>query len=170
MTLDAKSYVAALRAGTAEFFKDLGTAEEVKRAVKRELDKKKREIFAKILGFENKWGGEWEVDHCNNRRTGVDEALAGHVREAANEWVNDVIAGYQKKNGKGLKALPKPEQKAIIRDFECRVQRETQHLLYQATKDIAAQLKVELAARATQDVNKILENLDALVTLEDTEL
>lgn len=60
----------------------------------------------KILGFNNRYGSEWEVDHCNNRMSFVGDLVAGEVKKfVAENAVSPAMNITEKEKEKLIKAI-----------------------------------------------------------------
>jgi hypothetical protein len=60
------------------------------------LDNALKTIVAKVLGMENRWGREWEVDHCNGRSGNsiVGDAIRTAVQPKIEELVLDAVKDF----------------------------------------------------------------------------
>lgn len=61
---------------------------KIKEKVFAILDRKVEEAVAKHLGFNNRWGDKWEVDHCNGRsgQSYVGEWVSAKVGQAVSQF------------------------------------------------------------------------------------
>lgn len=46
------------------------------------------EAIAKALGFNNRWDGRWEVDHCNGRNSFFTDHISREAKEHATRMAN----------------------------------------------------------------------------------
>lgn len=65
--------------------------------IKEKLDDHLDSILAKLLGMDKRWGGEWEVDHCNGRagNSFIGEEIRSQVQPAVTQLVNDSIGEWE---------------------------------------------------------------------------
>lgn len=168
MTEDNKmtpeKYVHTVRAAVSEFFGAMGTAADVKKLVKKQLDTKRREIFAQVLGFDDRWG-RWEVDHCNGRRSAVSDGLASVVQEAGEEWVKDCIKRYTKKSG--ILGMTKAQEDALLLDYQSRIKSNISSHLYRLAEQHAEKLAKQMAEEATVALSDEILNIKALQVLPE---
>lgn len=117
---------------------------DVKARITQLLDARMEEVVAKLLGFNSRWRGEWEVDSCNGR---MGESAAGdYLREkcgvAVKEWL-DKAAG-------DLPPLPKAAvrslvsryhemlERAILGEIQKKAQRDAQAMVESMIQNVAA--------------------------------
>lgn len=67
-------------------------AESVTEQIINDLNAQKRQVTLKLLGLEDRWGGKWEVDHCNNRESPITKYLAESAKETIKQWINEAVA------------------------------------------------------------------------------
>lgn len=84
--------------------------------VVKDLNASKRAVTLKMLGLDNRWGGEWEVDHCNGRQSPITKYMDAECQEILAQWVRDAIkevvtdklkAEFQKVLAKDIKGTPR---------------------------------------------------------------
>lgn len=56
-----------------------------------QLRKNQQEVTWKILGLDNKWGGKWEVDHCNGRISPLSSEIAQHAQPMLAQLVGELV-------------------------------------------------------------------------------
>lgn len=76
--------------------------EAITKDVAKMLDLERRQITLKFLGFDARWGSNWEVDHCNGRESPVRKFVTEHAQKAAQDWLEkhmkcftDLVAGKE---------------------------------------------------------------------------
>jgi len=113
---------------------------------------------AKILGFENRWGNEWNVDHCNGRSTVMGEYIAAQAREAAGKAVNDVATA-------AIKELTKNDKlhDAIKKEFANIFEQELRRQLYDYAKTTVS----EMLKKATETHSIEIESLERFPTRKE---
>lgn len=106
----------------SEWYNENDTYEKVKAQVFRILNKDKRVIMAKVLGFNtSRWGDEpWEVDHCNGRsgESVAGQAIAAAVAQSTRDWIEKI------KKANGNFKINTAMQRALKKDFQERFKRE----------------------------------------------
>ena len=135
-------YLKLITEETRKFYQDHNTASKVKRQVRDTLDKDRDNIVAKVLGFDNRWRGEWEIDHCNGRESPLSQLIKTEAEEAAKVWIKDCL------HTKDLPALTNQQKKAIQIDYADRFKRylndELSDRIRKAASEVAAKLAVEI--------------------------
>lgn len=76
-----------IAAGVADW-KATHTEEHVKQSVTDMLDRERKQIVLKLLGFNESWG-KWELDHCNGRagNSAAGDFLHTVQKEAIQAWM-----------------------------------------------------------------------------------
>lgn len=66
------------------------TPEVIKAGVIKRLNAASSEITMKLLGFNTKYGGDWEIDHCNGRSGNslAGDRLMRNQKAAIEEWLS----------------------------------------------------------------------------------
>lgn len=95
----------------------------VRQEVHRLLDKNQEQIVLKLLGFDNHWGGRWELDHCNGR---AGESAAGDwLREkagaAVKEWLEKQTGRMPSIPPQTVKNLKERYREYFLREVEERL-------------------------------------------------
>lgn len=111
---------------------------------------------AKILGFENSWGGsEWRVDHCNGRQSVMSEYISQQGRNAAASAVSTIATAAINELNKNSKL-----HEAIKMEFANIFERELKSQLQEhARKTVAEMLK-----KASDTHTIEIETLDHIPT------
>ncbi len=122
-------------------WKSENSPEEIRKTIKKELDKHSKEILLKLMGFDNRWNqGRWELDHCNGRagESSAGDYIKKHQAAAIKEWLGNVA----------LPTLP-PELSAGLRKT-CQTQYE--EVFARALRDLVRQ-------KATDDAHELIKKL-----------
>lgn len=61
--------------------------EELARKVEAKIDNAWEKMAFKMLGFDNRWGREWEIDHCNGRHSEMSSMLKAKAQKAVDEFL-----------------------------------------------------------------------------------
>lgn len=107
--------------------------------VTKTLEEQNEALLAKILGMSRRWGGEWEVDHCNGRsgQSEIGPLIKDKMASAAAEVINEALGDWE------------PSAKiiaAIRKEFDLMFEREALNVV----RNLAAR-------RAQEYVAKLLE-------------
>ena len=83
--------------------------------VKKTLDNGRETIILKLLGFDNRWSGKWELDHCNGRagNSPAGDYLKGVASEEIKKWFDSVE----------LPPVGDILTKSMVKDYKSRVKR-----------------------------------------------
>ena len=111
------------------------TKASMRTTVQEKLDAHLHEIISKLLGFDNRWGGSWEIDHCNGRKSSIADEIVAEVQPAVHDHVLAAL-----KNWKPSAA----QKKAIVTDYEHEFKRK---------------VREAVAERARVDVQTFVQNL-----------
>lgn len=89
---DPMEYVLAIMQDAVDSWKDQNSPEYITQSVHTLLNKSKEKIVMKLMGFDAKFDGRWELDHCNGRS---GESSAGDyfkkvASEAIKDWMNRI--------------------------------------------------------------------------------
>lgn len=121
---------------------------EVTKEVVKDLNASKREVTMKLLGLENKWGGQWEVDHCNNRKSPIADRINDECKALIDTWVNEAIKEVLTDE---LKGKFKDKYKATLRaDINTRVN--DRYRCYETANSIADQLLNEASKELRKEL------------------
>lgn len=90
-----------------QFMKELDMAREVRTKLEEHVDK----VILKLLGFDNHWSRDWEIDHCNGRsgNSFIGDQIAEKASAACVDFVNDAI-------GRGIE-LTAQQKQAVIKEY-----------------------------------------------------
>jgi hypothetical protein len=66
------------------------------------LEEGKVQVLANALGVKRDWGGRWEVDHCNGRRSALANELGETVMVDIKKAIPDFVTKFAAKLPKGL--------------------------------------------------------------------
>ncbi len=132
---------ALVDAQVAEWLKNNPPA-RIKELVNKKLDNYTNELVAKILGMDTRWGGSWEVDHCNGRGSTVTNEIAARVKPAVDAWIETAFEKVK---------LPKDGS------IEKGIQKEFMNVF---TAQVRIKIREIAEAKATQILQSIVEKLD----------
>ena len=103
----------------------------------------------KIVGFDNRWHNNWEVDHCNGRSSILTEFIGTKVKEMFHEEFNNMSQDDVQKS-------LEPVKKTFIAEFQKVFEREVRSQAREAAyKEVQAFVK-QLAAQQVQKYQKDL--------------
>lgn len=101
------------------------TEEQITKRVQQLLNQNSQEIVLKLLGFDNKYGGKWEVDHCNGRdgNSAAGDYLRKVQQKAIQDWFDsfDLQDVLSDKDKAAFTSLLKKEIKAAIKNKMYRI-------------------------------------------------
>lgn len=125
----------------------------VRKKVRALLDKNVQLIIMKLLGFDVRYGREWEIDHCNSRsgNSAAGDFLRSQAGAAVNEWLND-----QAGNLKNMK-LPQSATESLLKDYHAKVQASVKRQLEELAQAHAAELVTQMLA--DQGIDEKVENV-----------
>lgn len=86
---------------------------ELKRTFKETLKKN----VLRIVGFDQRWQNEWEIDHCNGRSSVVTEYIASKVKEMFTAEFNSITQ-------EEINQLLKPVKKTLLKEIKDCFERE----------------------------------------------
>lgn len=66
------------------------TPEKIVESIVAQVRKAEREITWKILGMDNRWGREWEIDHCNGRISPLSTELATRCQPLLSDAICEI--------------------------------------------------------------------------------
>lgn len=93
----------------------------IQKQVLKFLDDKSNERLYQILGF-NKWGGKWEIDHCNGRMCTVDNALREIATPLAIKWVLENLENLDTPTVEMRRCIKVAYERQFMRVLEARAQ------------------------------------------------
>jgi hypothetical protein len=134
----------------------------LKARVHKLLDQNAEVLLKKLLGFDNKWSGDWELDHCNGRNgeSAAGDYIKKHQLEAIKEWLGQIT----------LPEMTPAFKKKIEKDLQHAYEQEIQNGVYarvraQADKDLNALVTQVVSSRTFEKYQQTL----ALLTPKNTE-
>lgn len=99
------------------------------------IDEGAREIIFAALGITKRWN-EWEVDHCNGRKTAIANELGERAREHIKEHFPAVLAEFAKPP-KNILAIVRKE---FMEQYEYHLTRVVRDLAERAATEHASEL------------------------------
>ncbi len=121
------------------------TPEDLTKFIHQRLDKSKDEVLLKLMGFNSRWSGCWELDHCNGRS---GNSIAGeYLKTVQLKAIQTFLADI------AMPKLTPTQEKQLKSSFSAEYVRRLKDELQRAA-----------SARATQDAKAII---DALVPAPD---
>lgn len=119
----------------------------LRRNIHAALDKSSREVLLKLMGFNNGWGGAWEIDHCNGRSGNsiAGEFLKKTQKEALEAWLKAVT----------LPTLT-PKQEADI----------LESMTKEYLSNFRSQIRKVAREKAQQDVQALVERITPAQTID----
>ena len=105
------------REATEAWLEENADRETVNRSVRRALDARREELVAKLMGFDRRWGSDWEVDHCNGRagESAAGDFLRSLAVEGVKEWLSEQAGNMPDLPKKAVQAL-RMEYRDILHD------------------------------------------------------
>lgn len=107
--------------------------EELTQKVHGMLNNSRDEITAKLLGMNKRWGGEWEIDHCNGRNgeSVMGDYLKNTQAAAIQTWIDSL-------NLENVKPFTATELTKLRGEYRARViEQVRQNIRTQADRDAA---------------------------------
>lgn len=97
--------------------------------IEKKMNKCWEDLALKMLGMDNRWGGKWEVDHCNGRQHSIGDMLKQRANEAVSEFL--------KRAGDALPSIEIEGSlaEAMVKEYNDQVKRRMKEVL----RDRAAQ-------------------------------
>ena len=110
----------------------------VRAKVRAILDKALNQVMLKSIGFNNRWGDGWEVDHCNGRagESMVGDWLRGNAEDSVKQWLSDAV--------KELPKIPAGAIKSMKKDYLEQIERAVNHAISDEAEIKAAQILEEV--------------------------
>lgn len=118
------------------------TPEVLRKEIFAELDKAKKEIVLKLLGFNKSYGGKWELDHCNGRagESAAGQYLTTQVDVILKDWLKQIT----------LPKMTDTFRKRIETQLQARYEERIVSRIYEAANKAADQTLAELTAAVVQ--------------------
>lgn len=137
-----------------KLWKNKNTKESITKETLALLDRDKKTIILKLLGFNNSWG-EWELDHCNGRagNSDIGDKLKDLNSSLIDKWIEEIE----------FPELEDTYKSKILKDITKNISHKFEDKLYELITN-----KVNRAAQEVVDNLSIenLANIDALITTE----
>ena len=132
LTEETKKDLEEFKSALNAHMKDILGKMDVAGLAKKIIDDHMDQVVPKLLGFENRWGGKWEVDHCNGRsgQTEIGDFIKHQCKGGIIQWLDEL---------KKVK-LPKPSKKikeALKKDYERVFEREIRDTVWHRAKQDA---------------------------------
>lgn len=124
---------------------------EIPRKVKDQINA----IVAKSFGFDNKWGGEWQVDHCNSRKSSLGNLIVGKAKAEISKDVEEFLDKTKFK-------INNQQKQAIKKDAHDTYMREFKRKLHEAVEKKATDEAEELAKALVPDLKTLDLDLKAM--------
>jgi hypothetical protein len=128
-------------------WKATNNEEVITKFVHTELDKSSKTVLMKLLGFDIKYNGQWELDHCNGRNG--NSAAGDYIRQQQSEAIKDWLS--------------KVELPSLTPAIKKELQFQAQHQYVSAFKET---LRLEVQKKARNDVIEILEQISSTNNVE----
>lgn len=111
----------------------------------QEMEVNSRKILLKLIGFNNHWGNDWEVDHCNGRagQTAVGDAMKQVFIQKTKDFIDE--------HADKIFSLEKKELDQIIKTLKSEFIANVKRYSQDEIKDAANKFAIE-------QVNKIVED------------
>lgn len=147
-TQELKDRIVAQRKAMQErFFTSFANAkvtmdpEGITKEIIAQLNKERREIVVKMLGFNDSWG-KLEVDNCNgrNEKSIVGVYLRTHAEAAVNEWMKAHMKGALEEHVRGKFSDAKllaAAKKHFDEQFEWQLRKAIESAAAKAAQDVA---------------------------------
>lgn len=145
-----------IAAGVADW-KATHTEEHVKKSVTDLLDKEKKTIVLKLLGFNDSWG-KWEIDHCNGRNgnSAAGDFLHTVQKEAIQAWMtSNLLPTLDKKTQDALQKSAQAEYASTLNQAVRRM------AVAQANKDAEVLIKQLVASNQLDNYIKAMNLIDS---------
>lgn len=121
------------------------------------LEKSKKEIYLKLLGFDSRYGSGYQLDHCNGRagNSPIGEYLKNVQAKAIDDWIKN----------SGFPELTKAEEDSIRRslkeEYFTRLKRNlTDHIRDKADEDLKVMLNEVTRSLNIDDFIKMRSLID----------
>jgi len=135
-------------AETVAEWKVTNSPETIKRKVNKILDESSKEIVMKLLGFNNRWDKDWDLDHCNGRagNSTAGDFIVNANAEAVKEWLTEV----------SMPALDTKTKNKLLKDA-------ANH--YHDT--LQRRVRAAIETRATKDADTLIATLSTSTDLDN---
>lgn len=116
--------------------------------IKKDLRNVTYGVFAKILGFDNRWG-KWEIDHCNGRTSIISNYINAAATLKIKEWIDNQL--------ENLPTLSETQLNAIKKDYLEKYNRNLRELLSAAAEKKAKE-DVQIILKEYTDDNNVQDD------------
>lgn len=108
-----------------------GSKEQIEKLVFTRFNKDIIDTIAKIIGFDNRWGGDnkWEVDHCNGRSG--NSFIGEHIKS----FCTEIIVKWFEKNRTTWTKIPKKEVEALRKAYYVEYKNTLKDRLYRLARE-----------------------------------
>jgi len=129
-----------------ELLSDMYNPDEVEYKVRDILDTEVNKVVLQSLGFEHRYGDQWEVDHCNSRdkHTAIGQFLREKADETIREWLLEQMDTLPKLNRQQTKALKEYYRETLYYKTRDRLYTLAQDHADEYAEKIFAELKPKL--------------------------
>lgn len=149
--IDRAAVVAKFRSNLAsqmETALDSFNADKIVREIVADAKRQQEQLVMRVIGLDTRYGGNWEVDHCNGRMSNITEFVnqtcGPMLREALAELIKDEVEDLRKKVRPKLKA-------AIVTELNNNWNRSIDTAAAEVVKSLAAQCAEEFKAGFFKD-------------------
>jgi len=120
--------------------------DEMAKELIKDLDAAKREVVAKLLGFDNRYG-EWEVDHCNGRESPITNYIQQECGDVVRQWVHEAVL-------EELTDAKKNSLKAAVREaLKAGIDNHFRELSWHYSRDHAKEIANGIVNEVRKEVN-----------------
>ena len=131
--------------------------ESLTKEIIAQLNKERREIVVKLLGFDDRWG-KLEVDHCNSRdrESIVGKYLREQAQVAVQTWMDEHLLVALEKHIKGKFSDPKLIS-ASVKAFDEYFTHALSDCLRSHASNAAANIAADFAAKVKESMSLSVE-------------
>lgn len=129
--------------------------EAMKAELLKDLNANKREVIAKLLGFDNRWG-KWEVDHCNGRMSPITDFINKTCREDVHAWVKEGIKEF--KDSPEFAKFRDQLKAKVVQNIKDRINDQLWSVANEAAKTASTELYTELMKEARAHLREVPSN------------
>lgn len=134
------------------------TPEVIEERVKKALNQNSKDIVAKLLGFDNRWG-KWEIDNCNgrHRNTEAGRRIVELHQKAVDEWFHE-ISDF-KLTPKEKSAFRTAFKKIFLDKFDYYVRKAAEEQAQQTAADTVKEI-LGTSTSAIEKINRMLSLIE----------
>lgn len=118
---------------------------EMTSAIIADIQKQKAAVVWKVLGMEDRFGGRWEVDHCNGRTSPMTE----HIASQCSAEITAYMVEATKEVLEARRGVLKPKIKAAL---EQEIDRQTRNAMDRNIREVAASYVNEIIAEVKSEI------------------